>query len=261
MENLEVYGKEESVIDSFSLELIQSTMTKINAFHDIVKATLVPGIDYGLIPGTQKTILFKSGAENIIMLFGLTATFEILDKVPQDFSKETDFVAYTIRCTLTKNNKTVSDGVGTCNTMERKYQDKQPLDIANTILKMASKRAMIDSILHFASLSSLFAQEQEQEDKQKAKSIITVKDASQFILTFGKHKGQQAGEVYKQDYQYVQWVFQKGNNEILKKVFTLLDDAMKKQAKSMQKNESLPSESLQGNEEGFNDVNNKNNEG
>jgi len=150
-----------SMIDTVNLQAIQQTMQKIASFQAIVQKTLKPNHDYGIIPGTgDKPTLLKPGAEKILMLFGLTSEFEEIERV-QDY--ENGFFAFTIKCILSKNGQKVTEGVGHANTREKKYVKQDPYSIANTILKMAKKRALIDATLTVAALSEIFTQDLEDD--------------------------------------------------------------------------------------------------
>ena len=145
---------------------VQSMMTRIAEMRAVVQKNLVEGHDYGKIPGCPKPSLFKPGAEKILILFGLTSEYEIIDKV-QDYEK--GFFAFTVRCFLSRNGMPVTQGVGHCNTKERKYQKSNPYDLANTVLKMAKKRAQVDATLTVASLSDIFTQDVEDMDLEPPK--------------------------------------------------------------------------------------------
>ncbi|AFK87440.1 MULTISPECIES: hypothetical protein [Thermoanaerobacterium] len=150
-----------SMIDTVNLQTIQQTMQKISSFQAIVQKTLKPNHDYGIIPGTgTKPTLLKPGAEKILMLFGLTSEFEEIERV-QDY--ENGFFAFTIKCILSKNGLKVTEGVGHANTREKKYAKQDPYSIANTILKMAKKRSLIDATLTVAALSEIFTQDLEDD--------------------------------------------------------------------------------------------------
>jgi len=222
-----------SIIESMDLKGIQDKLNKINMFHEIVKATLIPEIDYGVIPGTTKPMLFKSGAENILMLFGLITNVDIITAVPLHLTRDTDFVSYTVKCRLLKDGEIVSEGMGTCNSGEKKYLKADALDVANTIMKMASKRALVDAVLHVASLSAVFAEEAgEITDYLNKESMenLSVAEASTYKITFGKHKGKTAGEIYRNDADYVKWFFRDGKDEKTKRAFEVLSEAVKAQA-------------------------------
>ena len=52
-----------------------------------------------------------------------------------------------------------AEGVGSCNTKEKKYHTSDPYNIINTILKMAKKRALIDAVLSATRTSGIFSQD------------------------------------------------------------------------------------------------------
>lgn len=150
-----------SLIDSVNIAAVQQTMSKIAQFQAVVQKTLKPNHDYGIIPGTgEKPTLLKPGAEKILMLFGLTSEYEEIERI-QDY--ENGFFAFTIKCILSKDGKKITEGVGHANTREKKYAKQDPYSIANTVLKIAKKRALIDATLTVAALSEIFTQDLEDD--------------------------------------------------------------------------------------------------
>ena len=149
-----------SIIEQMNVASVANTMNKIAQFQAVVQKTLKEGHDFGVIPGTQKPTLLKPGAEKILMLMGLTSEYEVTESV-RDY--EQGFFAFTLTCRLSKNGYPITEGVGHCNTRERRYQgEKQdPYTLANTVLKMAKKRSLVDASLTVASLSDLFTQDLE----------------------------------------------------------------------------------------------------
>lgn len=93
----------------------------INQFQKVAKANMVPGLDFGIIPGTQKPTLLKPGAEKISKLLGLADTYDIIEQV-EDWAKP--FFHYVIRCTLTSisSDVVISTGLASCNSMEARYR-------------------------------------------------------------------------------------------------------------------------------------------
>lgn len=150
-----------SVIENVDISSFQSTMKRINQFQRLVRENLSEGRDYGVIPGVHKPTLLKPGAEKILMLMGLQSTYEILDST-RDW--ENGFFQYQVRCTLMKGDAIITQGLGCCNTREKKYSKMSGYDIDNTVLKMAKKRAQIDATLTVASLSEIFTQDVEDID-------------------------------------------------------------------------------------------------
>lgn len=151
-----------SIIDNVNVQQVQATMQKIAQFQAVVQKTLKKDHDYGVIPGTgSKPTLLKPGAEKILMLMGLTSEYDIVEKV-QDY--ESGFFAFTVKCTIYKGDMKITEGVGHANTREKRYTTGRAQDaytLANTVLKMAKKRAQVDTVLTVASLSEIFTQDLE----------------------------------------------------------------------------------------------------
>ena len=145
-----------SIIENVDIKSVESTTRKINEFQAIVRKNLKEGKDYGRIPGCPKPTLLKPGAEKILMLMGLQSTYEILDST-RDWKE--GFFQYQVRCTLEKNGIIITQGLGCCNSREKKYRSQDPYTIDNTILKMAKKRSQVDASLTVASLSEIFTQD------------------------------------------------------------------------------------------------------
>lgn len=205
-----------SIIDSIDTNMVQRTIQKIHEFQAVVQSTLKAGHDYGIIPGTEKPSLLKPGSEKINMMMGITSEYEIMDKV-EDYDK--GFFAYNVKCILSKNGYKITEGVGNCNSREKKYASQDAYSITNTILKMAKKRAYIDATLSVASLSDIFTQDIDDPDMQIKGSAASNeankgKPAHEQVLTFGKHKGKTLGQVYKEDRGYFDWLI--ANNEKMK---------------------------------------------
>lgn len=150
-----------SVIENLDLSQVQQVMDKIARFQAVVQKTLKKDHDFGIIPGTgSKPTLLKPGAEKILMMLGVSSEYELLERV-QDY--ERGFFAYTVRCILKRNDQVITQGLGHCNTREKRYRSERqdPFTLANTCLKMAKKRSQIDATLTIASLSELFTQDVE----------------------------------------------------------------------------------------------------
>jgi hypothetical protein len=150
-----------AIIDTVEIQQVQATMSKITQFQQVIQKTLHQGHDFGIIPGTDKPTLLKPGAEKILMMMGLRSEFEIVDST-RDFEK--GFFQYQVRCRLAKGDMIITEGLGACNTRERKYLKMDPFTMDNTVLKMAKKRALVDAALLVASLSDVFTQDIEDLD-------------------------------------------------------------------------------------------------
>ena len=161
MDNTNIGNTGMSIIENVNMDAFSQTMNKIIQFQTMMKSQLTDGHDYGIIPGTTKPTLLKPGAEKILMLLGLTSEFDILDST-RDFEK--GFFQYQVKCRLYKNGVLITEGLGACNSKEKKYTYTDACNVDNTILKMAKKRALVDATLLVASLSQIFTQDIEDMD-------------------------------------------------------------------------------------------------
>ncbi|WMM26695.1 hypothetical protein RBU61_08450 [Tissierella sp. MB52-C2] len=252
-----------SLIESVEVSSIVGTLNKITQIQAAVQSQLKSGHDYDVIPGTSKPTLLKPGGEKILMMFGLTSEYEFMEKI-EDYDK--GIFAYTMKCILSQQGRKITEGVGSCNSKEDKYRwrwykeedlpvgiDKDSLKSkinrwgkaeykleneeiysqANTILKMAKKRAQIDAVLTVASLSELFTQDMEDMKEfiqQEQVSTMTEVESKNIKLTFGKHKGKTLEEVYKEAPDYIKWLL--GNDRtdpVIKKACEMLVSSPKKE--------------------------------
>jgi len=185
-------------------DTVKKELQKIQQYQHIVQQTLIEGLDYGVIPGTSKPTLLKPGAEKIVKIHGLTDEYEIIERIE---NWEKPFFYYLFKCKL-KNLKgiTVSEGVGSCNSLENRYrwrwvrEDDLPQGInkntlttrttqaglvlyrienddiysqVNTLEKMAKKRAFVDATLSACRLSAVFTQDIEDVQIEEPKQELS----------------------------------------------------------------------------------------
>ena len=155
------------------------------------------GVHYGIIPGTDKPTLLKAGAEVLCMAFRIADSYAV-----EDLS-DANTVRYRVTCTGTHQitGHILGTGMGEASSGEEKYKwrkaykdefeatpqnlrrekkgwDKQkresysimqvrtePADLANTILKMANKRAKMAMVLNVTAASDCFSQDLEDMDE------------------------------------------------------------------------------------------------
>lgn len=170
---------------------VAEVRNNINLIQEAMRATMHKDVHYGVIPGTKKPSLYKPGAEVIIALFKLST-----DPIINDLSKEGE-IRYQVKVNITtRDGVFVGSGVGECSSGEEKYMWRASIcqeefdsfaenqrrikfkkiyqssdveqikqvrlfasDIANTILKMAKKRALIDAVLTATGASDIFSQD------------------------------------------------------------------------------------------------------
>lgn len=168
-----------SIIESVDLNKMNRQVQAISDFQNLVQSQFQQDHDFGVIPGTKKPTMLKPGAEKLIMLMGMTSEFFVVDQT-RDF--ENGFFQYQIKCVLKSGGVTITEGLGSCNTKERKYLRQDPYTMDNTVLKMAKKRALIDAALMVGALSDVFTQDIEDMDlngrsfKQEKPRVYTDRD-------------------------------------------------------------------------------------
>ena len=167
----------------------------INMIHEALKSIMKDGTHFGVIPGCGKPSLYKPGAEVIIALFKLSTdpvvtnmseNGEIRYQVKVNITtrdgvfvgsgigecssgeekymwraaicdKEFESTPETMRRIKFSPEKV--KGYKTGNILEIQQVRVSPSDLANTILKMAKKRALIDGVLTSTAASDIFTQD------------------------------------------------------------------------------------------------------
>lgn len=114
-------------------------------------------IDFGRIPKAQRPSLYKSGAERILMAYGVESKF-VLEKAVEEFgdADHATLFFYRFKCELYKNGQHITDGYGSANSNEGSCGRAPKADLANSVIKKAKKRSMVDACLMLAQLSGAF---------------------------------------------------------------------------------------------------------
>jgi len=184
--------RSESALDGLTAgDLVERKKT----VRRVMEAVMKPGEHYGTFPGGKKPSLWKAGAEALQSTFGIVPTYEWDDR-----SNPPEFFRYIVKCRgLSPNGVPLGEGMGECSTLEDKQnwrdvylseefetaaethrrvkytrnRDKagNPIvrrqvrqwapDNANTVLKIAKKRAFVDMILGVTGASDMFTQDLE----------------------------------------------------------------------------------------------------
>lgn len=165
---------------------------QVNVIQHVMRQVMQKDVHYGVIPGCKQPSLFKPGAEKIMATFRLAADPEVTDLSTDDM------IRYQVKVRLTSPSGTfVGSGIGECSSGEDKYKWRsavckeefeetppdrrrekwkkygnkpafkqqqvrtEPADLANTILKMAKKRAQVDAVITATAASDCFTQDVE----------------------------------------------------------------------------------------------------
>jgi len=178
---------------------------QVNLIQQVMEAVMKDGVHYGKIPGCgDKPTLLKPGAEKIMATFRLAA-----DPVVEDLSTP-DVIRYRVTVKLlSRGGIFVGAGIGECSSEEEKYHWKKAVceeefeattedrrrekwfkgyqggknyqvkqimtnkaDVANTVLKMAKKRGLVDAVLTATAASDIFNQDLEDLPPEVVEGLV-----------------------------------------------------------------------------------------
>lgn len=189
-----------AVIGEGGVATADQVKAQADLIHEVMCKVMKKKHHYGIIPGCgDKPTLLKPGAEKLMSTFKLAADPQVME-VPTE-----DGITFRIICRLTHipTGLFVGSGVGECSTKEEKYnwraavcneeyeatpEDRRrekwkagyqgkpatsikqvrtnPADLANTVLKMGKKRALVDGTLTALAASDCFTQDIEDMSKE-----------------------------------------------------------------------------------------------
>jgi hypothetical protein len=161
---------------------------RVNRIQEVMQAVMKKDVHFGIIPGTDKPTLYKAGAEKILMTFRIAAHMAAIEDLGT--SDEARY-RVTVRGVNQVTGEVLGEGSGECSSREEKYSWRRPVhtnefnaapadrrrekfqrdgnvwqqvrtehaDVANTILKMAIKRALIAMTLVVTAASDVFSQD------------------------------------------------------------------------------------------------------
>ena len=98
-----IYANSTDIIQSTDNKIINRTFSSLAEFSSAIKDGLTDGVDYGVIPGTDKGSLFLSGAEKIKLALGLSVEYD-MENCVEEFG-DTAFFMYRFRSRVYKNDQ------------------------------------------------------------------------------------------------------------------------------------------------------------
>jgi len=180
-------------------------------FQQFVRDSLVEGVDYGKVPGVDRPTLLQPGAQKIASKYFARPEYKLVDNLSiMDLEKK--LILITVHCDLISmaTGKKVGEGTGSCNSWEPKYryvwvypsqvgnrrvleqkkfkgkdgkwytkckvERDDIMEIHNTILKMACKRALVSAALTLGCASGMFTQDVEDLDIENTIEEVEVEN-------------------------------------------------------------------------------------
>lgn len=162
----------------------------VNLIQEVMQAVMKKDTHYGVIPGCKQPSLYKAGSEVLLTTFRVAVIPEVRDL------SSADEIRYQVTAhgVHQASGIKIGAGIGECSSSEEKYKWRkcvcqeefdatpenrrrtkwakdyngvytiqqvrvEPSDMANTILKMAKKRAQIDLTLTALGASDIFTQD------------------------------------------------------------------------------------------------------
>lgn len=104
---------------------IEQVIERRNQMVEFVRKSMQENIDFGKVPGTDKSTLFKAGAEKLNTFFGFIPRFEGISTVEDWTGAEhggEPFFYYHEKCQLLRDGVVMGEGDGSCNSWEKKYR-------------------------------------------------------------------------------------------------------------------------------------------
>lgn len=163
----------------------QDLQSEAIAIREIQKSVLVVDVDYGVIPGTKKPSLYKAGAEVLLKWAGLGYRVSMVD-IDRDEDGKKYGVTYRASVYRLDNPEVpLAEADGYCGYDEagrdahvNDWGKAIPREPWNTIVAMASKRAVVSATRAATGTSGLFTQDAEDPAYRKRAEIVSQSDAS-----------------------------------------------------------------------------------
>ena len=184
---------------------VSEMKTQADKIRDIKKAVMKEGVHYGTIPGCgDKPTLLKPGAETLLVTFRISGEPIIEDLSTPDEAR----YRVNIQAKSIVTQAFLGSGIGECSSHEEKYRWRKAIckeefdetaedrkrmkwgrkkdggtyqiqqvrtnkaDLANTVLKMAKKRALVDAALTVTAASDVFTQDLDEMEPELAEAIV-----------------------------------------------------------------------------------------
>lgn len=128
----------------------KEALRRIQELQAFVKEVMVPNVDYGTIPGTEKPTLLQPGAQKLEEIYGFAHVFEDAEKILDwNGGGGSGFFMFRKRCVLTsrRDERYIGDGFGSCNSRESRYawrwvfDNELPAGLDKATLKSETKQS------------------------------------------------------------------------------------------------------------------------
>lgn len=213
-----------AVIDRGLALSTAQVIERTKKIREVMEAVMKKDVHYGVIPGTAKPTIYQPGADVLNVTFRIAPTVARVEDLSTG-----DEVRYrvVVRGTHQVSGELIAEGIGECSSNEEKYRWRRavceeewqetptdqrrekwtkgsgklykvkqvrtsPADVANTVLKMAVKRAKIAMTLNATAASDVFAQDLEDLSDELREHLVDEGAAAPAPVQPAQRKSQQA---------------------------------------------------------------------
>lgn len=183
-------------VEQMQLMTAEDMRARINAVQQVMRAVMKDSVHYGKIPGTDKPTLYKAGSEVLLATFHIGTRVEVEDLSTDDERRyrvkvigvhqptghvvgegvgecstgeekykwrnsvcEEEFDETPSNRRRVKFSRKWNNRIRGYDVFKSQQVRTEPSDLANTVLKMAKKRAQIDFTLTALGASDIFTQD------------------------------------------------------------------------------------------------------
>ena len=183
-------------VEQMQVMSAEDMRARINAVQQVMRAVMKDGTHFGTIPGTDKPTLYKAGSEVLLATFHIGTRVEVEDLSTDDERRyrvkvigvhqptnmtvgegvgecstseekykwrnavcDEEFEETPTNRRRTKYSRKWNKAIRGYDVFTSKQVRTEPGDLANTVLKMAKKRAQIDFTLTALGASDIFTQD------------------------------------------------------------------------------------------------------
>lgn len=199
-----------SPVKGMDLMPVDDVLNWVAYVKEIREKVLVPGEDFGIIPGTDKPTLLKPGAEKLRLAFNFSITMEIISeiehphekweyvttefdevggkKVPREVTKTAiGYYSYKTKATAMAGQRILAECIGEASSRQRGKETASP----NSLLKVSQKRAYVGVVALATGTSGQFAIDLEDmtpEERESLDTSIASDKQINFIINMLKYR-------------------------------------------------------------------------
>ena len=140
-------------------DMMEQIRLKQDELEQIIHRALQPEVDY-MVLDNHRFCLLKAGAEKLCDYYGYRVQYQLVQSSSSHVNEQ---AMYIVKASLVswQTGEVIAEGLGLASSQESRYENQNSMDVANTVLKIAKKRAMVDAVITAVGGSFLLTQDLE----------------------------------------------------------------------------------------------------